>query len=244
MLAADFEEEEVDEEFMSSTVSLPRPLPTQGEGTAFAPLELIVPITTAAQSSQRLSPASKPLIVKGGVVEANLRSKTSEENSGEAIRGRYVGLLIDSTWEDREFCGLTGIEVVLADGKIAVVNKSDIQGEPHGLAVLGYEGDIRTPDKLVDGVNNTTNEDHMWLFPFTPGSRHELRIDLRSTETIKGLRIWNYNKSSDAARSRGAKCATIIVDDKPYYRCLLRIVSVHSGAFSRLNHFRHRVSVV
>lgn len=30
-------------------------------------------------------------------------------------------------------------------------------------------GDVRTPDKLVDGVNNTHDGRHMWLAPVLPG---------------------------------------------------------------------------
>ena len=133
--------------------------------------------------------------------------------------------MIESTWGDREFCGLTGLEVILDDGSAANLSYADVQGEPHGLSTLGYDGDVRTPDKLIDGVNNTTDEEHMWLFPFTPGSRHELSIDLRSTKSIKGLRVWNYNKSYDSALSRGAKHVTIFIDNGTSFRCLFRAVS-------------------
>ena len=31
------------------------------------------------------------------------------------------------------------------------------------------QDDIRTPDKLVDGVNDTMDGGHMWLAPILPG---------------------------------------------------------------------------
>ena len=34
-------------------------------------------------------------------------------------------------------------------------------------ALDGIKGDPRTPEKLLDGVNNTTDDTHMWLAPFT-----------------------------------------------------------------------------
>lgn len=41
---------------------------------------------------------------------------------------------------------------------------------------LNGEGgcDVRTLDKLVDGVNNTTLDLHMWMIPFTPDGWVEL----------------------------------------------------------------------
>ena len=33
----------------------------------------------------------------------------------------------------------------------------------------GVSDDIRTPDKLIDGVNDTYDGRHMWLAPILPG---------------------------------------------------------------------------
>jgi len=33
----------------------------------------------------------------------------------------------------------------------------------------GVTDDIRTPDKLIDGINDTTDGRHMWLAPILPG---------------------------------------------------------------------------
>lgn len=41
---------------------------------------------------------------------------------------------------------------------------------PHSVNVLdGVTDDIRTPDKLIDGVNDTNDGRHMWLAPIIPG---------------------------------------------------------------------------
>jgi len=32
----------------------------------------------------------------------------------------------------------------------------------------GVNGDVRTPEKLVDGVNDTLDGRHMWLAPILP----------------------------------------------------------------------------
>jgi hypothetical protein len=45
----------------------------------------------------------------------------------------------------------------------------DIGAFPDSVNVLeGVSGDIRTPEKLVDGVNDTLDGRHMWLAPILP----------------------------------------------------------------------------
>lgn len=47
---------------------------------------------------------------------------------------------------------------------------SDIAAFPDSVNSLeGVCGDVRTPDKLIDQVNNTTDGRHMWLAPILPG---------------------------------------------------------------------------
>lgn len=46
----------------------------------------------------------------------------------------------------------------------------DIAAFPDSVNVLdNVSGDVRTPDKLIDGVNCTHDGRHMWLAPVLPG---------------------------------------------------------------------------
>ncbi len=46
---------------------------------------------------------------------------------------------------------------------------TDISAHPHSVNVLdGVDEDVRTPDKLIDGVNDTSDGAHMWLAPIIP----------------------------------------------------------------------------
>lgn len=46
----------------------------------------------------------------------------------------------------------------------------DISAHPSSVNILeGINDDVRTPDKLVDGVNSTVDGRHMWLAPILPG---------------------------------------------------------------------------
>lgn len=71
-------------------------------------------------------------------------------------------------------------------------------------APLGSTAPIRLPltallfpARLIDGINITMEDDHMWLIPFSLGEDHRLIIQFRKAEVIVGLRIWNYNKSPE-----------------------------------------------
>lgn len=41
------------------------------------------------------------------------------------------------------------------------------------------------------------SDEHMWLIPFTQGQDHLLTIDLGRVNPLVGIRVWNYNKSTD-----------------------------------------------
>lgn len=51
--------------------------------------------------------------------------------------------------------------------------------------------------RLIDGNNITTDDQHMWLIPFSYGELHTLNVTFNKAQTIAGLRIWNYNKSPE-----------------------------------------------
>lgn len=50
-------------------------------------------------------------------------------------------------------------------------------------------------DKLLDGVNLTCDDTHVWLAPFTWGKENLITIDMKEEKTLSLIRIWNYNKS-------------------------------------------------
>ncbi len=46
---------------------------------------------------------------------------------------------------------------------------SDVSAYPHSVNILkGIDADVRTPDKLIDGINDTLDGQHMWLAPILP----------------------------------------------------------------------------
>lgn len=66
-------------------------------------------------------------------------------------------------------------------------------------AVPGHSGDNRTLDKLVDGVNTTCNDNHMWLAPFLqndpthankPVGSQWLKIVLPAPVKLVGVKVY------------------------------------------------------
>ena len=75
-----------------------------------------------------------------------------------------------STWGDPYYIGLNGLEFYDVNGFKIQLSKNNITAYPHSVNILeGVIEDIRTPDKLIDGVNDTNDGRHMWLAPIMPG---------------------------------------------------------------------------
>eukprot|EP00050_Salpingoeca_kvevrii_P000601 m.152057 g.152057 ORF g.152057 m.152057 type:complete len:806 (+) comp10159_c3_seq3:2678-5095(+) len=127
-------------------------------------------------------------------------------------RGRSLTLNIHSTWGDLHYVGLSGIEVFNAEGELVV--DAQIAADPADLNVLAdYKNDPRTAAKLLDGVNRTCDQLHMWLAPFCPGTDHFVYLDFDRPQTIAMIRIWNYNESRIHSY-RGARQVTMHLDQQ------------------------------
>ncbi|KAJ8245822.1 hypothetical protein GJAV_G00260670 [Gymnothorax javanicus] len=135
----------------------------------------------------------------------------------EQVPGMYSGkclkMNLSLTWGDSHYLGLTGLEVVGKEGQSLLVDGSMVEASPRDLNELPQYGqDLRTLDKLFDGHNITTEDEHMWLIPFSDGGAHELAVHFEKIQTVAGLRIWNYNKSHEDTY-RGVKVMHVTLDD-------------------------------
>jgi hypothetical protein len=121
-------------------------------------------------------------------------------------RGRQLILSIRSTWGDSHYVGLAGVDLFDGNGALLVFDDPDgavevIRGAKDVNDLPGYGHDPRVVSNLVDGVNATCDDLHVWLAPFTPGQAHVVSIALPPNTTLSMIRVWNYNKSrTDSAR--------------------------------------------
>jgi len=127
---------------------------------------------------------------------------------------RVLRLELVRSWGDRAYAGLTGLEVLLGgNALVANLDASCLHANPRDLSSIGLFDDPRVPENLLDGVNDTTDDCHMWLVPYTPGGRHELSLDMGTQCKVAGINIWNYNKSSEDV-FRGVRLVNIYIDDE------------------------------
>ncbi|OQR96676.1 hypothetical protein ACHHYP_13821 [Achlya hypogyna] len=174
--------------------------------------------------------------------QANLRPKTSVATSvprtmATAVpatsggrRGRCLKLVFQSTWGDRNYVGLTGLQLFVQRGPQTApvaLQLDQLSAEPRDLHSLGYDGDPRTLDKLIDGVDITCDDTHMWLVPFGGPKAPELTIVLATEEVCVAVAFWNYNKSAEDT-ARGAKAVSLFLDGRCIATTVLRKAPGHA----------------
>ncbi|TRY89704.1 hypothetical protein DNTS_033846, partial [Danionella cerebrum] len=127
-------------------------------------------------------------------------------------QGRNLILNILSTWGDRHYLGLNGIEIFSSSGE--PVRPVHITADPPDINVLpAYGKDPRVISNLIDGTHRTQDDMHLWLAPFTPGRKHVISMDLGAQFRLAMIRVWNYNKSRIHS-FRGAREMEIILDGR------------------------------
>lgn len=131
-------------------------------------------------------------------------------------RGQRLRMDIHSTWGDRHYVGLNGIELFSSRGEPVPVAR--IEADPPDINILpAYGKDPRVVGNLLDGVNRTQDDMHLWLAPFTPGKPHCLALCFAEPCEVAMIRIWNYNKSRIHS-FRGVKDITLWLEG----RCIFR----------------------
>lgn len=229
-------------EFRPSTSALvPKKLPAAAvaddlddEEAFFAELRAALPpespleAVTAQESTglaQRYAMRTSPISFEA--YKGELGQQAALFSSSDLVSCCAIALVIESSWGDPDYVGLTGISI-LSGVKCAALalDSRQITAVPRDLSAVGRFEDPRTPDKLLDSFNETTDDTHMWLVPFTKGSDDPyIRFEWNKTEPVAGFRIWNYNKHGDELR--GAKAVAVIAYDDAgrgtrLGRCILR----------------------
>lgn len=131
-------------------------------------------------------------------------------------QGQRLVINILSTWGDRHYVGLNGLEVFSSSGE--PIQPAHICADPPDINILpAYGKDPRVITNLIDGANRTQDDMHLWLAPFTPGRSHTIFLDFGALYQVAMIRVWNYNKSRIHS-FRGVKEVEMLLDG----RCIFR----------------------
>jgi hypothetical protein len=135
--------------------------------------------------------------------------------------GHVLQVVISSTWGDRHYVGLCGLELYDAHGAAIVVdNKRQITASPSSINDLpNVSDDPRTVDKLLGASpKNTFAAEHMWLAPWTEGKDVRIFVTFDQPIMLSMLKIWNYSRTP----TRGAKEIKVLLDDSMIFQGLAR----------------------
>ena len=126
-----------------------------------------------------------------------------------APTGFVLELQILSTWGDTYYVGLSGIELFDIEGHKIHLEARNVAAFPESINILeSVEGDLRTPDKLVDGTHSFEDGTHSWLTPLLPNTTTSVYIIFDNPVSFSAIRIWNYSKNYE----RGVKEFSILID--------------------------------
>ncbi|EFJ17661.1 hypothetical protein SELMODRAFT_114454 [Selaginella moellendorffii] len=148
--------------------------------------------------------------------------------------GMKLTIDIHSSWGDPHYVGLSGIEIFDDAGQVVHIDsrKQISVGYTTAALLSGLNCSPCPVERLVDNVNLTCDDSHMWLAPFSPGHPCTITISLEGPTLLGMVRFWNYNKST-MHTYRGARLIRMFLDSQLiFYGELRRASGLLSDAYN------------
>jgi hypothetical protein len=208
------------------------------EGEAARSGSLLTDLTASIDltlARPKTAPRQVPAKLSAGVSAKTAGGPADGVGKPPALTSRVakeVRLVFSATWGDANFVGLTGLELLSPQLTPIPLTADMLSAHPRDInSVPGHSGDNRTLDKLVDGVNVTVDDNHMWLAPLLAEPQQWLLISLPQPTPLVGFRVWNYNKAFDDSY-RGLKWVRVFVDGKLLSPLPAELAGSGSGSWS------------
>ena len=139
-----------------------------------------------------------------------LFKKNNSENTLPYILFQKIKINILSNYGNKSFVGLTGLNLIDMHNKIIDIETA--------LSILAYPKDLRTIYKnnndnrifenIFNGINNTIDENNMWLTIMNPYPYIEICFE--KPMTLSKIEIWNFNEA--LSLDKGTKEIEIMFD--------------------------------
>lgn len=208
-----------------SSVEISKKAQTDSEGDTDL-LDDSVDLTSMSLQSHKYSVTSNRSVAMKTAMRDNSRPSTAAmARRHEPCKGRVVDVCVLNTWGSEGLIGVTAFsgvdemmeEFVLPVPKILVgeLFKNDTGGyelKVNNQNAVSISQMSNTPDIIVDGHTQTSDQRDMWLAVKPQKGYIVLQFDLKRSTSIKGLKVWNFNASGEDHTSLGFKHVQLYID--------------------------------